>query len=166
MSILKLGFSSEKQRRFMHAKFPDLAKKMEASTKKEEAGKGHARGAEGAAGESESREEKASKAKRLLEKKAEIEYRGKTFSGYNQPRKSDRPDKKMMVLAKKGDEVRLIHFGQKGYRHNYSEAAKKSYLARSGGIRNKSGELTANDKFSANYWARRVLWPKGAAKNS
>lgn len=93
-------------------------------------------------------------------KEAEVEYRGKKFPGYNQPIDSDRPEKKKMVLAKKGDQVKLIHFGQKGYKHNYSDAAKKNYLTRSAGIRGKDGSLTANDKFSANYWARRELWPK------
>jgi hypothetical protein len=92
---------------------------------------------------------------------AGVEYRGHRFPGYNKPVRSSDPDKKMMVLAKKGDEVRLIHFGQRGYKHNYSEAAKENYLSRSAGIRNKQGGLTKDDPFSANYWARRVLWPKG-----
>ena len=99
-------------------------------------------------------------------KRASIEYRGKTFPGYNQPISSDRPNKKKMVLAKEGDRVKLIHYGQKGYKHNYSEAAKKNYLSRSAGIRGKGGKLTANDKFSANYWARRDLWPSGKADGS
>ena len=90
-----------------------------------------------------------------------IEYRGSKFPGYNKPIRSSDPDKKMMVLAKKGNEVKLIHFGQRGYKHNYSEAAKKNYLSRSAGIRNKQGELTKDDIFSPNYWARRVLWPSG-----
>jgi hypothetical protein len=106
----------------------------------------------------------------VFTKSAGIEYRGRTFPGYNQPIDSDRPEKKKMVLAKKGDQVKLIHFGQKGYKHNYSDAAKKNYLTRSAGIRGKDGSLTANDKLSANYWARRELWPKnepadGSAKN-
>jgi hypothetical protein len=106
----------------------------------------------------------------LLVKIAEVEYRGRTFPGYNRPIDSDRPEKKKMVLAKKGDQIKLIHFGQKGYKHNYSDAAKKNYLTRSAGIRGKDGSLTANDKLSANYWARRELWPKnepadGSAKN-
>lgn len=90
-----------------------------------------------------------------------IEHHGHRFPGYNKPIRSSDPDKKMMVLAKKGDEVKLIHFGQRGYKHNYSEAAKKNYLTRSAGIRNKSGELTKDDILSPNYWARRVLWPSG-----
>jgi hypothetical protein len=102
-----------------------------------------------------------SKTASLSEKLAEIKYRGKTFPGYNKPIASDRPEKKKMVLAKKGDEVRVIHFGQKGYKHNYSESAKKDYLSRSAGIRGKGGKLTKDDKFSANYWARRELWPQG-----
>lgn len=97
----------------------------------------------------------------MLGKHASIDYRGTKFPGYNQPIASNRPNKKKMVLAKKGDKVKLIHFGQKGYKHNYSKSAKSNYLSRSAGIRNKSGELTMNDKFSPNYWSRRVLWPKG-----
>ena len=89
-----------------------------------------------------------------------IQYAGKTFPGYNKPVASDRPGKKKMVLAKKGDKVKLLHFGDANYRHNYSEKAKKSYLARAGGIRNKSGELTSKDKFSPNYWSMKTLWPK------
>ena len=39
-----------------------------------------------------------------------------------------------------------------------SKAQQKSYLARSAGIRDKSGKLTANNKNSANYWSRKVNW--------
>ncbi len=41
-----------------------------------------------------------------------IEYRGTTFAGFNKPRKSTRPEKKGMVLAKEGDTIKLIHFLQ------------------------------------------------------
>ena len=96
-----------------------------------------------------------------LKKKASVEYRGHTFPGYNKPMKSWRKEKKKVVLAKKGDKVKIIHFGASGYGHNYSEAARKSYLARSAGIKG------VNDKFSANYWARKVLWAgKGGSTKS
>jgi len=44
--------------------------------------------------------------------------------------------------------------------HNYSPAARKSYLARSAGIKGKDSKL------SANYWSRKVLWagPGGSKK--
>ena len=89
-------------------------------------------------------------------------YRGHLFS-LNKPVKSTAKGKKMMVLASKKikGELRgkLIHFGAVGYGHNYSQEAKRNYLARSAGIRNKAGKLTKNDPWSANHWARKILWP-------
>lgn len=88
-----------------------------------------------------------------------VAYRGRSFPGFNKPmRNSGSGQHKMTVLAKKGDEVKVVNFGHKGYGHNYTAEARKSYLARSAGIKNKSGKLTSRDKFSANYWARKVLW--------
>tara|TARA_B100000214_G_scaffold365550_1_gene333440 strand:- start:30 stop:788 length:759 start_codon:yes stop_codon:yes gene_type:complete len=96
-----------------------------------------------------------------LIKTAEIKYRGQTFPGYNKPVRNDAGGThKMKVLAKKGDKVKVVRFGHRSYGHNYSPKAKSNYLKRSAGIRNKSGELTKNDKFSANHWARKVLWPQ------
>ena len=87
----------------------------------------------------------------------------------NHPVKSTAKGKKMMVLAVKkvaGEErVKLIHFGALGYGHNYSAKAKKNYLRRSAGIRNKEGKLTKDDPWSANYWSRKVLWPRNKPAN-
>jgi hypothetical protein len=89
-------------------------------------------------------------------------YRDRLFS-LNKPIKSTSKGKKMMVLATRtinGERrVKLVHFGALGYGHNYNQQAKRSYLARSAGIRNKSGKLTKDDRWSPNYWARKVLWP-------
>tara|TARA_R110000822_G_scaffold104844_1_gene231995 strand:+ start:1286 stop:1555 length:270 start_codon:yes stop_codon:yes gene_type:complete len=77
------------------------------------------------------------------------------------PVKSTRKGKKGMVYVMKGGKKVLIHFGDSSmtdFKSGASEAQKKSYLARSGGIRNKEGKLTKNDKNSANYWSRRVNW--------
>ncbi|MCP5508929.1 MAG: hypothetical protein H7A39_00740 [Chlamydiales bacterium] len=98
-----------------------------------------------------------------LEKKdGKVFYRGKYWT-VNEPIPSTAKGKKMMVLASKtvdGEKrVKIVHFGALGYGHNYSAAAKKNYLARSAGIRNKDGKLTKNDPWSANYWARKILWP-------
>ena len=59
-----------------------------------------------------------------------IKYRGTTFAGFNKPRRSNRPEKKGMVLAKKGDKIKLIHFGDSSMGHNYSPEARKSFRAR------------------------------------
>lgn len=84
-----------------------------------------------------------------------LKYRDEIFPGYNKPKAAPKGSKhKKRVLAKKGDKVKVVNFGARGYKHNYSAKAKKSYLARSAGIKGK------DDKFSANYWSRRELWPK------
>ena len=79
----------------------------------------------------------------------------------NKPMRSWRSDKKMVVLAKKGSATRVVHFGQVGY-DDYTmhkdKKRRKNYLERSAGIRDKHGKLTKNDPFSANYWARKILW--------
>ena len=77
------------------------------------------------------------------------------------PMKSSAAHKKMMVYVMKDGKKRLIHFGDanmQDFTQHKDEARRKSYLARSGGIRNKEGKLTKNDKNSANYWSRKVLW--------
>ena len=40
-----------------------------------------------------------------------ITYRGERFSGYNKPKRTPGKSKKFAVLAKKGDKVRLVRFG-------------------------------------------------------
>jgi len=91
-----------------------------------------------------------------------IKYRGHEFPGYNKPVNAPAGDThKKMVLAKKGEDVKLVKFGLRGmedFTQHHDAERRKNYLARSGGIKNKSGQLTKDDKFSANYWARKVLW--------
>jgi len=69
----------------------------------------------------------------------------------NKPRRSTKANKKMMVKACAIGREKLIHFGQKGYGHNYSAAARKSFKAR-----HKCS--TANDKLTARYWSCKKLW--------
>lgn len=88
-----------------------------------------------------------------------IEYSGRKFPGYNKPIKSDRAGKKKMVLAKEGDKVKLIHFGDSTMGHNYSKEARKSFKAR-------HAKNIKKGKMSAAYWADKSLWsgPSGSKK--
>ena len=75
--------------------------------------------------------------------------------------KSSNPKKKIMVYVMKNGAKRLIHFGDasmQDFRQHKNQDRKKSYCARSGGIRNKEGKLTKNDKNTANWWSRKILW--------
>lgn len=77
------------------------------------------------------------------------------------PMKSTRKGKKGMVYVMKDGKKKLIHFGQanmKDFTQHKDAGRRKSYLARSAGIRNKEGKLTKDDKNSANYWSRRINW--------
>ena len=73
---------------------------------------------------------------------------------------SDRPGKKKMVKACSGGREKLLHFGAKGYGHNYSSAARKSFRAR-----HKCSQ--AKDKLTPRYWACKHLWAgKGGSTKS
>lgn len=78
----------------------------------------------------------------------------------NKPRRSTKAGKKMMVKGCEGGKEKLIHFGAKGYGHNYSAAARKSFKAR-------HRCDTANSKLTARYWSCKKLWAgKGGSKKS
>ncbi len=69
--------------------------------------------------------------------------------------------KKYSVYVIKDGKKRLINFGDSSmedYRQHRDKDRRKTYLARSAGIRDKQGKLTYLDKNSANYWSRKVLW--------
>ena len=77
----------------------------------------------------------------------------------NSPMRSDRTGKKKMVKACANGKEKLIHYGAKGYKHNYSKTAKSSFRARHGCDR-------AKDKLSAKHWACKDLWPKNKKTTS
>ena len=86
--------------------------------------------------------------------------RGKeTFSGFNKPKRTpSHPTKTHAVLAKQGDKVKLIRFGQQGVsgagknpRSDKDKARRKSFLAR-------HAKNIARGKMSAAFWAAKVKW--------
>lgn len=87
--------------------------------------------------------------------KGNLIYRGEKFPGYNKPIRSDREGKQGKVLAKKGDEIKVIHFGDPSMEDNYSVEANDAYYARHG---------NESDIFSASYWSSKWFWPKGKLK--
>ena len=80
--------------------------------------------------------------------------RGKEeFEGYNKPKRTPgHPSKSHAVLAKDGDEVKLIRFGQQGVQGSPEGSARnKAFKAR-------HAENIAKGKMSAAYWSNRVKW--------
>ena len=76
-----------------------------------------------------------------------ITYRGERFSGYNKPKRTPGKSKKFAVLAKEGDKVRLVRYGdpKMSIKKNIP-ARRKSFRAR-----HKCDEKKA--KLTAGYWS-------------
>jgi hypothetical protein len=81
-----------------------------------------------------------------------IEYRGEKFAGYNKPKRTPSASKSHAVLAKDGDKVKLIRFGQQGVKGSPDGSARnKAFKAR-------HAKNIAKGKMSAAYWADKVKW--------
>ena len=80
-------------------------------------------------------------------------------SGYNQPKRTpNHPTKSHVVLAKAGDTVKTIRFGQQGVSgagNNPTTAAEK---ARKKSFKARHATNIAKGKTSAAYWADKVKW--------
>jgi len=74
-------------------------------------------------------------------------------SGYNKPKRTpNHPTKSHIVVAKDGDEIKTIRFGQQGVQGSPEGSARnKSFKAR-------HAENIAKGKMSAAYWANKVKW--------
>jgi len=74
-------------------------------------------------------------------------YRGEIFPGYNKPKKTPGEAKKSAVLAKKGDQVKIVRFGDP------KMSIKKDQPDRRKSFRARHNCDTATDKFTARYWS-------------
>jgi hypothetical protein len=90
-----------------------------------------------------------------------IEYRGEKFEGYNKPKRTPKhPTKSHVVLAKEGDTVKMIRFGEQG-----AKTAGKPKAGESDRMKKKRASFKARHaknikkgKLSAAYWADKVKW--------
>jgi len=87
-----------------------------------------------------------------------ITYRGEKFSGYNKPKRTPKhPTKSHAVLAKEGDKIKLIRYGQQGV----SGAGKKQDAkskARRAAFKKRHAKNIAKGKMSAAWWANKTKW--------
>jgi hypothetical protein len=90
-----------------------------------------------------------------------IEYRGEKFEGYNKPKRTPKhPTKSHVVLAKEGDTIKMIRFGEQG-----ASTAGKPKAGESDKMKKKRAIFKARHaknikrgKLSAAYWADKVKW--------
>tara|TARA_R110000824_G_scaffold229310_1_gene416970 strand:+ start:212 stop:478 length:267 start_codon:yes stop_codon:yes gene_type:complete len=87
-----------------------------------------------------------------------ITYRGERFSGYNKPKRTLKANKSHAVLAKEGDKVRLIRFGQQGVSGAGANPKTKKDRARQKSFKARHAKNIERGKMSAAYWADKVKW--------
>lgn len=88
-----------------------------------------------------------------------IKRSGEEFSGYNSPKRTpNHPTKSHAVLAKSGDEVKLIRFGQQGVKGAGANPSSASEKARQKSFKARHADNIAKGKMSAAYWADKVKW--------
>lgn len=86
--------------------------------------------------------------------------RGKEkFSGYNKPKRTpSHPKKSHAVLAKEGDKVKLIRFGQQGVSGAGANPKTAKQKARQKSFKARHSANIKKGKMSAAYWADKVKW--------
>jgi hypothetical protein len=80
--------------------------------------------------------------------------------GYNKPKRTpSHPTKSHVVVAKEGDQVKTIRFGQQGVSGSpKKEGESNSDKARRESFKARHAENIAKGKMSAAYWSNRVKW--------
>lgn len=91
-------------------------------------------------------------------KKALLRMAG--VSGFNQPKRTPgHPTKSHVVVAKSGDQVKTIRFGQQGVSGSPEKAGEsRSYRKRRESFKARHAGNIAKGPMSAAYWANRVKW--------
>ena len=74
-------------------------------------------------------------------------------AGYNKPKRTpNHPTKSHVVVAKEGDQVKTIRFGQQGV------TGSPDGSARNEAFKARHAKNIAKGKMSAAYWANKVKW--------
>ena len=74
-------------------------------------------------------------------------------SGYNKPKATPgHPTKSHIVVAKEGDEIKTIRFGQQGVKGSPDGSARNE------AFKARHAKNIAKGKMSAAWWANRVKW--------
>jgi hypothetical protein len=80
-------------------------------------------------------------------------------AGFNKPKKTpSHPTKSHVVVAKEGDKVKTIRFGQQGVSGAGANPKTEAGKIRQKSFKARHGSNIAKGKMSAAYWADKVKW--------
>ena len=89
----------------------------------------------------------------MTKKKKDSRLTKAGVSGYNKPKRTTKhPTKSHVVVAKEGDKIKLIRFGQQG------KTGDRTNTARSRSFKARHAKNIKKGKMSAAYWANKVKW--------
>lgn len=92
-----------------------------------------------------------------MKKDSRLERAG--VAGYNKPKKTpSHPTKSHVVVAKDGDQVKTIRFGQQGVKGAGANPTTASEKARKKSFEARHAKNISKGKMSAAYWSDRVKW--------
>jgi hypothetical protein len=88
-----------------------------------------------------------------MSKKADPRLARAGVSGYNKPKRTpSHPKKSHVVVAKEGDKVKTIRFGQQG------KTGDKTMTKRAKSFKARHAKNIAKGKMSAAFWANKTKW--------
>ena len=79
--------------------------------------------------------------------------------GYNKPKRTPKhPTKSHVVLAKEGDKIKLIRYGQQGVSGAGKNPQTEKDKARRRSFKARHAKNIAKGKMSAAFWANKTKW--------
>ena len=81
-------------------------------------------------------------------------------AGFNKPKKTpSHPTKSHVVVAKDGDKIKTIRFGQQGVKGSpKTDGESKADETRRESFKSRHAKNIAKGKMSGSYWANKVKW--------
>lgn len=94
-----------------------------------------------------------------MSKKKDSRLERAGVSGYNKPKRTpNHPTKSHVVVAKEGDQVKTIRFGQQGVSGAGKNPQTPAEKARRKSFKARHASNISKGKMSAAYWADKVKW--------
>jgi hypothetical protein len=79
--------------------------------------------------------------------------------GFNKPKRTpSHPTKSHIVVAKEGDQIKTIRFGQQGVKTNQTVGQREAFKSR-------HAKNIAKGKMSGSYWADKIKWSPSETKS-
>ena len=80
-------------------------------------------------------------------------------AGFNKPKRTpNHPTKSHVVVAKEGDQIKTIRFGQQGVKGAGKNPTSAKEKARKKSFKDRHAKNISKGKMSAAYWANKTKW--------